>query len=143
MKAGHAVIPYSEADHHDAVARIYLQSRAHHFRWLDSSTYSLSDFARDTEAETIYVLETDKPVGFSSVYEVDRFLHHLYLAPGMTGRSLGMTLLSATVARYERPMHLKCLQKNTRARQFYEHNGWKIVANDMGPDGPYVTMRLD
>ena len=101
------VTPYLEEAHRDVLRRIYLEARRATFQWLDTSTFAACDFDRDTAGESILVLCDQEVVGFSSVWLPDRFLHHLYLDPGLKRNGYGSELLKQTVASVIGPMRLK------------------------------------
>ena len=136
------VVPYCADRHREPLARIYLDSRTRTFSWLDTTTYQLSDFERDTDGESILVLEDLAILGFSSVWESDRFLHHLYVEPSKIGNSLGSQLLDSTIQRFGLPMRLKCLSQNHRALRFYSSRGWKTIRESLGVDGYYFEMEV-
>jgi putative acetyltransferase len=75
-----------------------------------------------TEWPDLHLMEDQhKLLGFAQV-RVD-VLDMLFVAPTMTGRSLGTQLLKDSEARGAR--RLECFAKNTGARQFYENHGWQ------------------
>jgi GNAT superfamily N-acetyltransferase len=63
-----------------------------------------------------------------------KFVDHLYVEPGLTGRGIGSALLA--VAKRERPrgLALWAFQTNTGARRFYERHGFGEVGRSDGRD---------
>ena len=54
-------------------------------------------------------------------------LAQLYILPGEQGRGIGSALLAKAMARRPTGMRLYAFQRNTRARVFYERNGFVAV----------------
>lgn len=126
------------------LSEIYLSSRRENFRWLDEQVLGRADFLQDTRDERVLVAQQGADiVGFSSVWVADNFIHHLYVAPGSTGRGVGARLLVATLDGLGRPASLKCLTRNERALAFYAHHGFHVMARDRGEEGEYFEMVLD
>ena len=127
-----------------ALREIYFESRINAFNWMDDSLFNLNDFDRDTDAECIWVaIVNGEPVGFISVWEPDNFLHNLFVHPSSTGRGVGSALLKVCLEKIGRPAKLKCLEKNTNAKNFYLSKGWEIISYGDGPDGQYQLMEFD
>ncbi len=83
---------------------VYLESRKRYFTWLDTSTFLLNDFDRDTEDEIIWVAtDTNRPIGFISVWRPDNFIHNLFIAPDFIGRGFGTELLKKCLSRIGKP----------------------------------------
>jgi GNAT superfamily N-acetyltransferase len=63
-----------------------------------------------------------------------KFVDHLYVEPGLTGRGIGSALLA--VAKRERPrgLALWAFETNTGARRFYERHGFGEVGRTDGRD---------
>jgi GNAT superfamily N-acetyltransferase len=63
-----------------------------------------------------------------------KFVDHLYVEPGLTGRGIGSALMA--VAKRERPQGLAlwAFQMNTGARRFYERHGFGEVTRSDGRD---------
>ena len=134
------IVRYTEDAHRVALQNIYLQARKATYTWLDTSDYRLGDFERDTDGESILVVQDQQVAGFSSVWLPERFLHHLYLSPDRIGEGYGHLLLRETMASLSGPMRLKCLAKNLRALSFYKTHGWQIIGEGHGDDGLYYEM---
>jgi ribosomal protein S18 acetylase RimI-like enzyme len=101
-----------------------------------------SDFSRDTEGEAILVAvgHNDEPVGFISVWEPDRFIHHLYVRACSRRKGIGEALLDALRARVAKPWRLKCLRANSEAIAFYLAQGWNEISSGTSEDGPFALL---
>ncbi len=134
------VRPFAERDR-VALAAIYCECQAE-AAWLPSDVKGRSDFARDTEGEAILVAvgSDDEPVGFVSVWEQDKFIHHLYVRNGSRQRGIGRELLNSLGTRLPMPWKLKCLSANDGALAFYISLGWREVSSDIGEDGPFAVL---
>jgi GNAT superfamily N-acetyltransferase len=119
----------------------FLESRKVNWLWLDSSKWQLSDFETNTKDETILVAVCGQQhVGFASIYLKDNFLHHLFVAPNMQKKGVGLALLKASEQLFTDKGYLKCLSENKQALAFYEYHGWKAVSTGESEDGAYVLM---
>jgi GNAT superfamily N-acetyltransferase len=137
------VVPF-DAAHAPALALLYLQARRATFAWMPAERFRLADFERDTDGEVIDVaLQEGVPVGFVSVWTPDRFVHHLYVDAAHHRRGIGARLLDHALARIDRPAGLKCIERNTRALDFYAARGWQVRDAGLDAMGPYVFMQLD
>ncbi|HFQ5347171.1 TPA: GNAT family N-acetyltransferase [Vibrio vulnificus] len=84
-----------QSHHYEATARIYFESRVATFSFMDTSGYSLTDFAKDTDGEEIWVaVEQGIIVGFISIWKPENFIHHLFVCPNSLKRGIGFKLLS-------------------------------------------------
>lgn len=128
-----------------ALAKIYLACRLSTFSWIPGSQFSIDDFTKDTEGETILVATYESvPIGFVSLWIPDNFVHHLYLLPNMQRMGIGRKLLHEALMHISRPARLKCVVQNAAACRFYEKNGWRIESTtNEGPMGPYNTYILE
>lgn len=127
------------------LSRIYLVCRSETFYWISKNSFSLHDFKRDTEGETVVVaVEDETIVGFASIWAKDNFLHHLFVDSVFQGRGIGKRLLDHCLGGLlKRPARLKCVIRNERACRFYERQGWKIESTTKDdPMGPYHTYVL-
>ena len=116
-----------QSHHLDAVKKLYLGSRLATFKWLDTVEFELSDFERDTEGESLWVaIESNKVVGFVSIWEPDNFIHHLFVSPGNLRGGVGLKLLDLAKQRHP-SLSLKCLSKNGNATEFYLSQGFTIA----------------
>jgi GNAT superfamily N-acetyltransferase len=125
-----------------ALREIYLSVRQKHFTWLDTSSYQLADFDRNTLGEEVLVAVEGEPIGFIAVWLPESFVHHLYVRDDRAGKGVGKALLDAGLARLARPATLKCMTMNGRAAKFYADNGWRIREAGSGPDGPYYLFEF-
>jgi len=134
------VRPFAEGDR-EVLEAIYRECRAE-ATWLPSAARENPDFARDTAGETLFVAvgSDDKPLGFLSVWEPDRFIHHLYVRTGLRDRGIGKALLISLRTRLPTPWRLKCLTANGGALGFYTSQGWRKVSSEIGEEGPYFVL---
>lgn len=99
---------------------------------------ALAEFLGGIEGEDVQVAElAGAIVGFVSVWVPERFIHHLYVAPQHQAAGVGSALLDACEARYGRPLSLKCVTRNQRARRFYQRRGWRCEDGGVGEEGPW------
>lgn len=101
-------------------------------------------FLSETKGELTLVAVHDGQIyGFISVWEVEWFIHHLFVDPAAQGRGVGSALLAsiAGVAKGS-PVHLKCLTKNVQALAFYASAGFEVT-DERGKDshGDWVKLR--
>ena len=134
------VRPFAEPDR-AALEAIYRECRAE-ATWLPPAAREDSDFARDTAGETLFVAvgSDDNPLGFVSVWEPDRFIHHLYVRSELRDRGIGKALLGSLSTRLPMPWKLKCLTANDSALAFYKSQGWSKVSSEVGEEGPYFVL---
>ncbi|HVY08419.1 MAG TPA: GNAT family N-acetyltransferase [Burkholderiales bacterium] len=128
-------------DDRQALETIYQTCRAE-ATWLPTAAKQNSDFARDTAGEKLLVAvgSDEMPLGFLSVWEPDRFIHHLYVRSDMRGRGVGKALLEALGNHVPAPWTLKCLTANDQALAFYASQGWRKVSSEVGEEGPYFVL---
>ncbi|RKP50048.1 GNAT family N-acetyltransferase [Cohnella endophytica] len=122
---------------------IYLESRAQTFHWLDKSQLLPEDFDRDSEGELVLVAEKDSRIlGFAGIWVPDHFIHHLYVHPDCARQGVGAALLHACYEAFPSPpaLTLKCISENEAALAFYRSQGWRIIEEGSGPNGPYFLM---
>jgi GNAT superfamily N-acetyltransferase len=110
------------------VARIFRESRAEAMPWLPVLHTAEEDLAwfRAALAGEAYVFEEDGSILGYAVVRDDE-LHDLYVAPGSQGRGVGSALFDRV--REVRPggFRLWAFRDNTRARQFYEARGCRVI----------------
>lgn len=122
--------------------RLFNAARADH-PCFGPQAWSLMRFRGATQGEALLVARTgDTLAGFAAVWEPDRFIHHLYVAPEAQRRGVGRALVDACAQHFGRPLSLKCLTANHDARRFYRATGWREGQCHTGPDGPYVVCVL-
>jgi len=134
------VRPFNERDR-PSLEAIYQACRTE-AAWLPLAVKEASNFARDTEGETILVAvdPSDEPHGFISVWEADRYIHHLYVRSSAQRKGIGQALLDALNSRVPKPWRLKCLRANSEAAAFYLAQGWNEVSSSTSEDGPFALL---
>jgi GNAT superfamily N-acetyltransferase len=139
MLRDYAIRAYSPADA-EACARIF--DRA----WHAGHPYAPRDIGRaafeaETRGERILVAEAEGViVGFASLHEPGRFIHHLYVDPDRRGQGIGAALLERALAVTEGKASLKCQTRNVQALAFYRRHGWTPGDEGEGPYGPWVLL---
>ena len=120
------------------LARIFLAARLQVFTWCDLDGFRLEDFGVETAGEAVSVVDDGggRVVGFISVWERERFVHHLYVDPEAQGSGYGTALLGVLDGRHE----LKCQVKNVRAYRFYLRRGWRELSRGRDLTGEYALM---
>jgi ribosomal protein S18 acetylase RimI-like enzyme len=134
------VRPFAEDDR-ELLEALYRKCRAE-ATWLPSAARDNSDFARDTAGEKLFVAvgSDNNPVGFLSVWEPNRFIHHMYAQSELRDRGIGKALLRSLSNELPMPWKLKCLTANDRALAFYTSQGWRKVSSDVCEEGPYFVL---
>lgn len=128
----------------EVLSRLYLESRQDTFTWLNSASFCMSNFDRDTAGEAIWVAERESTlIGFVSVDEDDNFIHNLFVATQWLGHGIGSQLLATSLANIGSPARLKCLVRNARAIAFYQAKGWQKVGEGVSDDGKYVVLEME
>lgn len=130
--------PFAERDR-PVLEAIYREGRAA-AEWLPIAARGLAHFSQDTDGEAMLVAVAgdDDPVGFLSVWEPDRFIHHLYVSRAARRKGVGSALLGALVL--PKPWRLKCLRANGEAAAFYRARGWVEVSSGTGEDGDFAVL---
>jgi ribosomal protein S18 acetylase RimI-like enzyme len=129
----------------DAVAlrALFLAARREAFFWAEPASLLPGDFDAATQDEPILVaFLNDQIVGFVSWWPPENFVHNLFVDPAHQGRGIGQQLLTAALRQIGRPATLKCVQKNTRALEFYRRHGWLIAGEGDTAGEPYFLLRL-
>lgn len=127
------------------LAQLFLTARQRTFHWVEPSLFVLSDFARQTLGERIWVAEVDGQLcGFIAIFDAERFVHHLYVRADCQGQGLGRALLAQGLAGATRPASLKVATRNTAALDFYHRLGWQDTddTGDSGLTGPWRKLIL-
>lgn len=120
---------------------LYLDVRQGAFSWLNTESYLLSDFERDTKGESIYVaMEGEEILGFISIWDADNFIHHLYLSLNAQGQNVGSKLVGFAISLNPKSLKLKCMVKNESAIRFYEKNGFVKESKVMDSEGGYYLL---
>lgn len=131
---------FEESDR-EALRHLYLESRKKAFTWSPIDHHQLADFDAHTEGERILVAVVEGEVlGFASIWEPESFLHNLFVHPSATRQGIGQALLGSCEKYFNKPSTLKCLVANFNALQFYKTQGWTILREETGTDGPYFLM---
>jgi len=138
-----AVVRPAGVEDRVALQRLYSSAIAAAM-WLPESRRVADDFDEVTQDELVLVCVNAGAdiLGFISVFVPDRFIHHLYVSPGLEGVGIGSILLATLPAYVSLPWSLKCVLANTRARQFYAKHGWFEAGRGDGADGPYVVLTM-
>ena len=123
-------------------AVIYAAGRARAFSWVDESRFHLSDYHRDVQGEEVWVAEAGgRVVGFASIWTLDNFLHHLYVAAGYERKGVGSALLEHVCKSLHGCVRLKCVVANRTALDFYRKRGWVEGETGEAALGTYVVLR--
>jgi GNAT superfamily N-acetyltransferase len=143
MNAGIS-IRRAEAKDSAVLARIFMESRLAAFYWQNPARFRLEDFDKETTGEAVFVAEdsSGKLLGFISVWEPDRFVHHLYIAPDQQRRGIGKRLLESLSTWLPLPYQLKCKARNEPACAFYRKNGWVETGRGTDEQGEYLVLEL-
>ena len=129
-----AVEPASPRDAGE-IAALYLASRAAALPYLrrvhsDDEVRGWIAHIRLATGETWVAREAGRILGFLCLDGED--LDQLYLLPGEFRRGIGSLLLAKAKERSPERLHLFTFQRNTAARNFYEHHGFRLVDLDDG-----------
>lgn len=131
---------FEESDR-EALRGLYVASRNATFTWNAINSHQASDFDAHTEGERILVAVVDGNIlGFASIWEPDSFVHNLFVHPSATRRGVGKALLTSCAKYFSKPPTLKCVKANVNAVRFYKALGWRVVQEEIGPEGPYLLM---
>jgi len=132
---------FEETDR-DALRKLYVASRNAAFTLVSAEVHEPSDFDEDTKGEKILVAVAGaEAVGFASILEPESFLHNLFVHPEAMREGVGQALLAACSVYFKALSRLKCLKANVNAMAFYQSNGWRILCEGSGLDGPYFLMQ--
>jgi GNAT superfamily N-acetyltransferase len=116
-------------------------SRNESFTWKPTKCHQPADFDAHTEDERILVATVDDAVlGFASIWEPDSFLHNLFVHSSAKRKGIGQALLKSCAKYFNKPPMLKCLIENSNAVKFYKVQGWTVLREEIGADGPYFLM---
>ena len=131
---------FEESDR-QVLRSLYLESRNAAFPWVSIGCHQLADFDVHTEGELVLVATVaNEVVGFASIWEPDSFLHNLFVHPSAKRKGIGQELLKRCARYFNQPPTLKCLTANSNAVQFYKAQGWVVLSQEVGEDGPYFLM---
>jgi GNAT superfamily N-acetyltransferase len=125
----------------ETLEQIFRMNRGSEVIWLNQNRPA-DTLAEQCEGEMILVAESESQIlGFVSVWEPERFIHHLYVHKDHQGRGIGRALVSEVVRRYLGELSLKCVKSNREAMGFYLNTGWREVSTGVGPDGEYALLK--
>lgn len=131
---------FKETDR-EVLRHLYVACRNATFLWNPVELHQAVDFDLHTSGEKILVaVEGTEILGFASIWEADSFLHNLFVLPTAQRQGIGRTLLESCGRYFSDRPTLKCLKANVNATQFYKSQGWQILREESGPDGPYFLM---
>lgn len=134
--------PY-QPHHLPALRELYLTSRTTTFTWLKTKDVRLDDFDKDTLGERIWVGEISGKVGgFISIWEPEKFVHHLYVDQSFQHQGIGTLLIQQAFETYGR-LSLKSMVQNQRAKVFYESLGFTTQSQVDDEFGGYYFMILN
>ena len=127
-----------------ALAHIFMESRIEAFPWQNPARFRSEDFKKETAGEAVFVAEngSGKILGFISVWEPERFIHHLFIAPNQQRRGIGKRLLESLSTWLPLPYRLKCKVKNEAACIFYHKNGWVETGRGTDEHGEYLVLEF-
>lgn len=123
---------------------LFLITRQQTFIGENPNKFKLEDFKKTTVGEVIFVAEDQdgKILGFISIWEQDKFIHHLFVAPDHQRKGIGGLLIRSLLPWLSLPYRLKCVAKNKEALAFYQKTGWIEVEWGTGEDGDYFLLEL-
>lgn len=128
----------------EAVQQLYCRA-IRDAAWLAADARTRTDFPSVSQGECVYVsyAPDGRLEGFVSVYESDRFVHHLYVASEFARQGVGTALLSFLCTRLPFPWRLKCVRANTEALAFYTSLGWREVGCGVSEQGDYAVLEVE
>jgi ribosomal protein S18 acetylase RimI-like enzyme len=134
----------AEAKDSAALARIFVESRLQAFYWQNPARFRLEDFEKEAAGEVVFVAEDGSRnlLGFISVWEPERFVHHLYIAPDQQRRGIGKRPLESLSSWLPLPYRLKCKVRNEAACAFYRKNDWVETGRDTDEQGEYLVLEF-
>lgn len=124
------------------IKKIFTLARRQAFYWEPADIFQDDDFEVATAGELIWVAEivTGIVAGFISIWEVDSFIHLLFVHPEYQGQGIGQALLEKSYELVPFPIRLKCKSRNERAVRFYQRNGWREVGRGQDSFGEYILF---
>lgn len=120
----------------DAVARVFRQSRLFHLPYLPDLHTPEEDRAYLADVvfrkcEVWVATQDEEVVGFCAFRQ--EWVDHLYLLPKVTGRGIGGMLLGQAKMQSDL-LQLWVFQRNLRAIEFYERQGFSRIRETDGSD---------
>jgi GNAT superfamily N-acetyltransferase len=138
------VIRKAKEEEYDTLREIFFETRKETFHWMNSTVIHLHDFDEETEGELIIAAYVNKEMaGFISIWEEDKFIHHLFVSSDFRGYGVGKALLNEAVNVIGTPLTLKCVKENIHATNFYLSQNWRIEKEEMNAEWPYYVMVYD
>jgi ribosomal protein S18 acetylase RimI-like enzyme len=124
------VIRRATPDDAPALADIHLRARRESMSYLPDthSPEEVLAWIREImpEHEEAWVAEDEgRVIGFFALS--DDLLYHLYVYPELQGRGAGSALFDMVKELRPNGFRLWVFQRNTQAREFYEHRGMRVV----------------
>jgi putative acetyltransferase len=113
-----------------ALADIHVRARSESMSYLPDTHSPEEVLAWITEImpqhEEVWVAEDEgRVIGFFALSE--DLLYHLYVYPELQGQGAGSALLEVVKELRPDGFRLWVFQRNTQAREFYEHRGMRVV----------------
>jgi putative acetyltransferase len=107
--------------------------------WIDDRLRTL----RAAGAEIVVGLDaSDKPAGFVTIDPNSGYLDQLCVAPTERGSGLASALLNEAKRRSPGVVELDVNEANSRARRFYEREGFSIVGGGVSPHSGLPTLKM-
>lgn len=124
--------------------KIFLEARRAMFTQIASDSFQLMDLDQQAYGESIFVADDGKGtvLGFISIQENDRYIHHLYVDASVQGSGIGRILLYRLPAWGSSRYSLKCLSVNTRAAAFYVACGFLAANIGVAADGEFILFQI-
>ena len=110
--------------------------------WLSAQDQANPDFAMASRGEVVFVATADdgEVLGLVSVWTMETFIHHLYVAPRHRRAGVGRALLASLSAWLSPPWQLKCVRANRAASDFYHALGWSEVRSTHADAALYAVL---
>lgn len=122
---------------------LFLEVRKSTFDWMDTTSFELTDFDKETEGELILSAHLNgKLLGFISVWVAFNFVHHLYVDQDYQNQGVGSALLNAVIERINLPLRLKCEELNIKAISFYNKMGFIEKYRGPSATGNFIFFEL-
>lgn len=94
-------------------------------------------------AEVVVGLDAhDRPAGFVTIDPNSGYLDQLCVAPGERGSGLASALLNEAKRRSAGVVDLDVNEGNTRARRFYEREGFWIIGRGVSANSGLPTLKM-
>jgi GNAT superfamily N-acetyltransferase len=136
------IVRAPERPDREELADIYLIVRRETFTWVAPSQFQHGDFLAHTQGEVVWLAETPegKIAGFMTLWPPDDFIHMLYIRKEWQGKGAGSALLRALPDWPRQKYRLKCLVNNSRAKAFYQANGFAVTGAGSSAEGDFEEM---